>query len=328
VHTLPPNIELGGDKDTKQNWDPALFDPVKGNEDTNDDSDDPDIVHTGHQFGSMLNLETKGPILDGVKAPDQGKGGKGKGKGKGPKGNKKDSDDSESEPDSSDDEEKVEEPKKKKKQKESKKSKGGKKKKSKDEDGEPVIEPGCNEDTLRKTYNLDNGMNVTVQKKKKRTNFEITCDNGLNPNFNFVTCKDKKGTIGFERFSVDIGRKKKKNKKRTNEIDIGEQNIFCSQFGGTKNTEQCTSLKYAKKAARKFDLTPKEGFFYNYSEHSHKWEVTVACNQKYTTEPPQSGVLLLECTGFPKLIKYGDKMIETYWYPSLTSVTNFETFRC
>merc|ERR1712115_570378 len=77
VHTLPPNIELGGDKDTKQNWDPVLFNqdnqPVK---DEIDDSDDPDIVHTGHQFGSMLNLETKGPILDEVKAPDQGKGGK------------------------------------------------------------------------------------------------------------------------------------------------------------------------------------------------------------------------------------------------------------
>ena len=68
VHTLPPNIELGGDKDTKQNWDPVLFNqdnqPVK---DEIDDSDDPDIVHTGHQFGSMLNLETKGPILDEVK---------------------------------------------------------------------------------------------------------------------------------------------------------------------------------------------------------------------------------------------------------------------
>ena len=48
-----------------------------------------------------------------------------------------------------------------------------------------------------------------------------------------------------------------------------------------------------------------------FNSKSHKWEVTVACNQKYTTEPPQSGVLLLECTGFPKMIKYGDKMIET-----------------
>lgn len=69
VHTLPPNIELGGDKDTKQNWDPVLFSPdsqaAKPSE--NNDSDDPDIVHTGHQFGSMLNLETKGPILDEVK---------------------------------------------------------------------------------------------------------------------------------------------------------------------------------------------------------------------------------------------------------------------
>ena len=75
--------------------------------------------------------------------------------------------------------------------------KGGKKKKSKDEDGEP---PGCNEKTLRKTYNIDDGMNVTTQEKKKRTNFQISCDNGLNPNFNFVTCKDKKGQIDFERF--------------------------------------------------------------------------------------------------------------------------------
>ena len=54
-------------------------------------------------------------------------------------------------------------------------------------------------------------------------------------------------------------------------------------------------------------------FRYSYfNGKSHKWEVTVACNQKYTTEPPQSGVLLLECTGFPKIIKYGDKMIETW----------------
>merc|ERR1712003_234195 len=225
VHTLPPNIELGGDKDTKQNWDPVLFNQDNQSvKDEINDSDDPDIVHTGHQFGSMLNLETKGPILDEVKAPDQGKGGKKKGKGpkegKGP--NKKDSDDSDSEPESSDDEEKVEEPKKKKKQKESKKSKGGKKKKSKDEDGEP---PGCNEKTLRKTYNIDDGMNVTTQEKKKRTNFQISCDNGLNPNFNFVTCKDKKGQIDFERFSVDIGRKKNKNKKRTNDNDAGNPNI-------------------------------------------------------------------------------------------------------
>ena len=65
MHTLPPNIELGGDKDTKQNWDPVLF--SQENQSENDDSDDPDIVHTGHQFGSMLNLETKGPILDEVK---------------------------------------------------------------------------------------------------------------------------------------------------------------------------------------------------------------------------------------------------------------------
>ena len=43
-------------------------------------------------------------------------------------------------------------------------------------------------------------MNVTTQEKKKRTNFQISCDNGLNPNFNFVTCKDKKGQIDFERF--------------------------------------------------------------------------------------------------------------------------------
>ena len=77
---------------------------------------------------------------------------------------------------------------------------GSKKKKSKDEDGEPVFEPGCNEETLRKTYNIANGMNVTTQKKKKRTNFQISCDNGLNPNFNFVSCKDKKGQIDFERF--------------------------------------------------------------------------------------------------------------------------------
>jgi len=67
--------------------------------------------------------------------------------------------------------------------------------------------------------------------------------------------------------SVDIGRKKNKNKKRTNDNDAGNPNIFCSQFGGRKDTEHCTSLKYAKKSARKFDLTPKEGFFYNYSEH-------------------------------------------------------------
>ena len=66
VHTLPPDIELGGDKDTKQNWDPVLFDQDKV-KDENNNSDDPDIVHTGHQFGSMLNLETKGPILDEVK---------------------------------------------------------------------------------------------------------------------------------------------------------------------------------------------------------------------------------------------------------------------
>merc|ERR1712046_514599 len=127
VHTLPPNVELGGDKDTKQNWDPVLFNQDKEKDQVIIDSDDPDIVHTGHQFGSMLNLETKGPILDEVKAPDQGKGGKKKGKGK-----KKDADDSESEPDSSDDDDddhqKDEEPKKKKKQKESKKNKGNKKK--------------------------------------------------------------------------------------------------------------------------------------------------------------------------------------------------------
>ena len=67
--------------------------------------------------------------------------------------------------------------------------------------------------------------------------------------------------------SIDIGRKKNKNKKRTNENDAGNPNIFCSQFGGRKDIEHCTSLKYAKKAARKFDLTPKEGYFYNFDEH-------------------------------------------------------------
>ena len=66
---------------------------------------------------------------------------------------------------------------------------------------------------------------------------------------------------------MSIGRKKNKNKKRTNENDAGNPNIFCSQFGGRKDTEHCTSLKYAKKAARKFDLTPKEGYFYNFDEH-------------------------------------------------------------
>merc|ERR1712176_398394 len=48
VHTLPPNIELGGDKDTKQNWDPVLFNQDNQSvKDEINDSDDPDIVHTG-----------------------------------------------------------------------------------------------------------------------------------------------------------------------------------------------------------------------------------------------------------------------------------------
>merc|ERR1712025_1425455 len=114
IMTLPPNDSLDGNKDTKDNSQNREQELGIISQPTANDSDieveiDADIVHQGHQFGSLLNLETKGPILDDApKAPEQQKVGK---------------------------------------------KKGGKKKKTKDEADEPVIEPGCNEKTLRERYN-------------------------------------------------------------------------------------------------------------------------------------------------------------------------------
>jgi len=55
-----------------------------------------------------------------------------------------------------------------------------------------------------------------------------------------------------------------------------------------------------------------------------KTEVQVTCNPKKHSKP-ESGVLLLECTGAEK--DYDG--IDTLWYPSLTSVVkNIKNFKC
>jgi len=173
--------------------------------------------------------------------------------------------------------------------------------------------PSCLE-SVKEHFTMGPGVDFEVADNKKEQAVVYSCDAKQFPSVQVIICKwDKKSKSQVLKVGGQIFEPKPQ-----------KQEITCVTKATRSNDLSHCSLEEAHNSMEAFNFASKEYLFDGMVSMMMKSEITASCNPKYVEQPPLGGVLLLECDGSPSVVQGA----LTYWKPSLTSVADFNTFKC